>query len=245
MIELNADVGEGMGHDAELLEVIDRANIACGFHAGDEASMKATVQGASERGVAIGAHVSYRDREGFGRRRVEVTDVELTAQIRVQIEALCEIADGLGATVGHCKAHGALYNDAAIDPALADVVVGVLIDYPSIEVVLAPARSAMAEAAASVKIAVLREGFPDRGYNSDGTLADRGLDGAVIHDPQLVARRAHRMATTATIDGIDGSLVALPVDTICVHGDNPAALASARAVRAQLGPRKSGLFGQQ
>jgi UPF0271 protein len=245
MVELNADVGEGMGHDVALLEVIDRANIACGFHAGDAASMGETVRGAIDNGVAVGAHVSYLDREGFGRRRLAVSEDELIAQLREQIETLTEVAGGLGAAVGHLKAHGALYNDAASDRGRAELIVTVMADYPSVDLLLAPETSAMAEVASLMGVRVLREGFPDRGYNPDGTLADRGLDGAVVDDPETVALRAHRMATSATIDAMDGSVIPLRVDTVCVHGDSLEAIANAREVRARLGPRSTDQVGQQ
>jgi UPF0271 protein len=237
MIELNADVGEGMGEDRALLSLIDRANIACGFHAGDQETMAATIRAAMDQGVAIGAHVSYLDREGFGRRRLDVSDSQLAEHLRSQIDTLADIAKELGAAVGHFKAHGALYNDAATDPALAELLVGVVGGYRSIDVLLAPEGSAMGDAAIATGLTVLHEGFPDRAYNLDGSLVDRASAGAVLEDPELIARRAEQMVKMSTIEAIDGSIIELAVKTLCVHGDNPAALDAARSVRAVIGPR--------
>jgi len=232
-IDLNADVGEGYD-DEQLLPLVTTVNIACGAHAGDVVTMNRVVAQAAELGLTIGAHPSYPDREGFGRRVMDVAPDELRASLLDQIHALIAIAEARAARVSLVKPHGALYHAVVHDAALADVVIdAVRAADPTLGLVCLP-DSALLRAAARAGMPALRESFADRRYRSDGTLAPRNLDGAVIQDPALAAQQALRIASGAPIDTIDGGTLLVDADTICLHGDSPHAVASAAAVRARL-----------
>jgi UPF0271 protein len=236
-VDLNADLGEGRdgsGPDADLMPAITSANIACGFHAGDAATMRATVALARDYGVAIGAHPSLDDREGFGRRALAVTEREVENLVAYQVGALAGIAAAEGVCLGHVKPHGALYNMAARDRALAAAVVRAVLAVDRSLLVFGLSGSLLIEAGRAVGARTVSEVFADRAYRSDGTLAPRGTPGAVMDDPQEVARRAVSMVRTRAVQAIDGTSVPLDVETICLHGDTPNAATLARALRRAL-----------
>lgn len=239
ILDLNADVGEGfgrweLGDDDAVLATVTSANVACGFHAGDPATMTRTVRTAHERGVGIGAHVSYRDLAGFGRRYVDATEDELTGDVVYQIGALQAIARSVGARVDYVKPHGALYNTIASDERHARAVITALrlVD-PALPLV-GLAGSPLLETARAAGLTVVAEVFADRAYTREGTLLPRREPGAVLHDPQEVAERVVRWARTGTITAVDGSEVRVQGESVCVHGDSPGAVEMARAVRSGL-----------
>ena len=238
-MDLNSDLGEGygrwaLGDDAALLEVVTSANVACGFHAGDPATIDRTVRTATERGVAIGAQVSYPDLVGFGRRELEVAPADLTADVLYQLGALEAFARAAGGRVRYLKPHGALYNRIARDPVQAAAVVEAIRRYdPTLPLLTLPGSAAMA-AAAEAGIAAVGEGFADRAYTAEGRLVSRREPGAVLHDPAAVASRVVRMVTTGEVEAVDGSVVPIDVATVCLHGDTPGAVALGRAVREAL-----------
>lgn len=233
-IDLNSDLGEGAGADAEVMPLITTANIACGAHAGDEETMAATVRLAIERGVAIGAHPGYRDRERFGRVPLEIAPEELRADLVAQIEVLRAIAARAGSAVTHVKAHGALYNGAERDRGLADTIAGAIAQADPGLTIVAPAGSAMAASAAAAGLRLAREAFIDRAYEGDGTLRSRRLAGALLTDPAAAAQQALLIVRDGSVRAHDGSFIPIVADTLCVHGDTPGAAAILRAVRAAL-----------
>lgn len=233
-IDLNSDLGEGAGADPEVMPLITSANIACGGHAGDEATMDAAVHLALEHGVAIGAHPGYPDRDNFGRVALEMAPEALRVEIRSQVERLKVIAERAGGRVTHVKAHGALYNAAERDEALAATLAEALAQTDLQLVVFAPPGSALAGAAGQAGLRVAREGFIDRAYESDGTLRSRKLAGALITDPAAAAAQALAFVRDGGVSAYDGTFLMLGVDSLCVHGDTPGAPAILRAVRAAL-----------
>ena len=226
-IDLNSDLGEGAGTDADIMPLISSANIACGGHAGNESTMRAAVELALRNKVAIGAHPGYPDRERFGRVALEMPQRDL----------LVGIASRLGARVTHVKAHGALYNQAERDPAAARTILfGIQAAKAGQDVVVfAPPGSAMYEEAKATGMAVAREGFVDRAYESDGTLRPRSLGDALITDPSAAAAQALSMLEKGGVTTVDGPFITLQVETLCIHGDTPGAAEIARAVREALG----------
>ena len=238
-MDLNSDLGEGYGHwalgdDAALLEVVTSANVACGFHAGDPATIDRTVRTATEHGVAIGAQVSYPDLVGFGRREIDEAPDDLTADVLYQIGALEAFARAAGSRVRYVKPHGALYNRIARDPVQAAAVVEAVRRYdPALPLLTLPGSAAM-DAAREAGVPVVAEGFADRAYTADGRLVSRREPGAVLHDPERVAARALVMATEHRVEAVDGTQVAVEVRSLCVHGDTPGAVDLARQVRAAL-----------
>ena len=238
-MDLNSDLGEGygrwtLGDDAALLEIVTSANVACGFHAGDPATIDRTVRTAVERGVAVGAQVSYPDLVGFGRREIDVPPGDLTADVLYQLGALEAFARAAGSRVRYVKAHGALYNRIVRDPVQAAAVAEAIRRYdPALPLLTLPG-SAAAAAAAEAGIEAVGEGFADRAYTGDGRLVSRREPGAVLDDPGRVAARAARMATEGRVGTVDGGEVAVEVRSLCVHGDTPGAVELARAVRAAL-----------
>lgn len=233
-INLNADVGEGIGDDAALLTIVASGNIACGLHAGDAGTMHRTLLAARDGGASAGAHPSFDDRDGFGRREMAMSEAEIESLVTHQITALKEIADRAGMTLGHVKPHGALYNMAARDPGYA-LAIGRAIRLTDRDLIyVGQSGSEMEHAAARLGLPFAREAFPDRGYGDDGQLLPRGAAGAVIGDPSEVAARALRMAQDGVIVTGTGRLLTLGIDTLCIHGDTPGALEIARAVRAAL-----------
>lgn len=232
-IDLNADLGEGCADDESLLAVVTSASIACGVHAGDAPTMAATVTAAARRGVTVGAHPSYEDRPGFGRRHLDVAPATLTAGLVAQIRALRVVADGAGTAVTYVKPHGALYGDMATDASTAEAVLDALAAFGDL-VLLAPAQSLATALAADRAMPVVAEAFADRAYAPDGSLVPRSAPGALIEDPDLAAEQAVRIATEGRIVTADGSSLALEARSICVHGDAPGAAVRARRVRRAL-----------
>ncbi|TJZ92040.1 LamB/YcsF family protein [Paracoccus gahaiensis] len=241
-IDLNSDLGEGygawtLGDDAAMLDIVSSANVACGFHAGDPRGLLETLRQAAARGVAVGAHVSYPDRVGFGRRAMDATSDELTADVIYQIGALQGLARAAGTRVTYVKPHGALYNTIADDARQADAVIaGVLAADPAL-VLMGLAGAPVLERARAAGLRVVAEAFADRAYTAAGALVSRRQPGAVLHDPEIVAARMVRLATEGVIEAEDGSTLTLRVDSLCVHGDSPGAVAMAAAVRAALSDR--------
>ena len=238
-MDLNSDLGEGygrwtLGDDAALLEIVTSANVACGFHAGDPATIDRTVRTAVERGVAVGAQVSYPDLVGFGRREIDVPPGDLTADVLYQLGALEAFARAAGSRVRYVKPHGALYNRIARDPVQAAAVVEAIRRYdPALPLLTLPGSAAM-RAAEEAGIPAVAEGFADRAYTAEGRLVSRREPGAVLHDPRQVATRAVVMATEGRVETVDGGQVAVQVRSLCVHGDTPGAVELAKAVRAAL-----------
>ena len=237
-VDLNADVGEhpdgAATHDAALMSHITSANIACGVHAGDEAVMRQTVVLAREHGLAVGAHPSFPDREGFGRREMDLPAADVEALIRRQVAALAVIARAEGVRLHHVKPHGALFNMAARDHAVADAVARATSALDPSLVLVGLAGSALVAAGRRAGLRTASEGFADRAYRADGSLVPRGEPGALVDDAVAVAARAVAMVRERSVLTIDGRRIDLEVDTICVHGDTPGAPALARAVREAL-----------
>ncbi|MFO7245571.1 MAG: 5-oxoprolinase subunit PxpA [Thermaerobacter sp.] len=238
-VDLNCDMGEsfgayGLGRDDEMLELITSANIACGFHAGDPRVMERTVTRAAERGVGIGAHVGFPDLVGFGRRPLAASAAEVRTDVLYQVGAVFAFCRALGVPLQHVKPHGALYNMALRDRALAEAVAQAVAAFDRDLILVAPKGSELALAGERAGLPVAYEGFADRNYNPDGTLVDRSRPDAVIADAGLAARRVVRMVTEGVVEAVDGTVIPHPVHTVCIHGDNPEAVALARAVRRRL-----------
>ncbi len=238
-VDLNADMGESfgpwvMGSDAELLKVVTSANIACGFHAGDWDVMAATMKEAVANGTGIGAHPGFPDLQGFGRRRMDLPARSLRNLVRYQLGAARAMAAAEGGTVRHLKLHGMLANMASGDAEMARACYQGALDVDPDIIVMVLAATAQQEAVESLGCAWAGEIFADRAYNDDATLVDRSLPGAVIHDPAQAGRRMARMVAAGAIVTESGLRIPAAVDTICLHGDGPTALAIAQAVRAAL-----------
>lgn len=233
-IDLNADLGEGGEYDAALLALVSSCNIACGGHAGDEHSMAETVRIALEHGVAIGAHPSYPDRDGFGRTSGFLSGDALYESLTGQVTALVDIAGELGARLTHLKPHGALYNDAAADADLADICARVAVETPGDVSLVGLPGSALQAAAANNGIGFVGEAFVDRAYTADGRLVPRSEAGAVYTDIDAMTAQALSLARDRCVQAMSGERVAVAADTLCIHGDTPGAAAAARAVRAAL-----------
>jgi UPF0271 protein len=238
-VDLNADLGEGfgrwtLGDDAAMLDVVTSANVACGFHAGDPLSLRTVLASAAARGVSVGAHVAYRDLAGFGRRYVDASVDELAADVVYQIGALQALAAAAGTAVRYVKPHGALYNEIASGGPHADAVLeAVLAVDPQLPLV-ALAGSRLVPLAREAGLTVVPEAFADRAYEPDGALVSRRESGAVLHDPAVIAGRMVELVRTGSVAAVDGSRVSIEAASICVHGDSPGAVGSARAVRAAL-----------
>ncbi|HET7777552.1 MAG TPA: 5-oxoprolinase subunit PxpA [Rudaea sp.] len=238
-IDLNCDMGESfgawrMGQDAEVMPWITSANIACGFHAGDFSTMHQTVLLAKKHGVAIGAHVSLPDLQGFGRRELRVTPDEAYAITLYQIGALAAFASAAGTRVAHVKPHGALYNMAAKDAALATAIARATRDFAADLILVGLAGSELPRAGAAIGLRVAHEAFADRRYEADGSLTPRREPGAVIHDIETSVAQAMRIATKGNVETRDGTIIGVRADTICVHGDRDDASVFARRLREGL-----------
>ncbi|MFH8341688.1 LamB/YcsF family protein [Streptomyces sp. AM6-12] len=238
-IDLNADLGEGFGRwrlteDEQLLSVVTSANVACGFHAGDAATMRRVCELAAARGVTIGAQVSYRDLAGFGRRAMDVPAAELSAEVAYQIGALEVFARAAGARVAYVKPHGALYNRVVHDEEQAAAVIdGVLLAHPALPVLGLPG-SRLLELAGKAGLPAVPEAFADRAYTDAGTLVPRGQEGAVVSDPEAVVRRSVGLARSGVVTAHSGARVRVRARSLCLHGDTPGAVELARQVRARL-----------
>jgi UPF0271 protein len=234
-VDLNCDLGEGAGHDAALMPLITSANIACGGHAGNAAVMRATVELAAIHQVAIGAHPGFEDREHFGRRELTLAAEEIFALVARQIRALAAIVRATGRELAHVKPHGGLYNLAARDRAVADPVARAVRAVSPQAILVGLAGSALLDAGRALGLRVAAEGFADRRYAPDGRLVPRTEAGAVLDDPAAVGAQAVQLARDGRVWAADGSEVAVVADTLCLHGDGPAAVTLARRVRAELG----------
>ena len=229
-IDLNCDMGENIGKDEDIMPYITSANIACGFHAGDENTMRETVRLAKQYGVAVGAHPSWKDREGFGRNEMTLPPDEVEALILDQVSALAKITKAEGAKLHHVKPHGALYNQAAKDHMLAKAI-SHAVKRVSVDLVLVGlAGSGLVEVGIEVGLKVANEGFPDRNYNHDGTLVSRKETHAIIESPEEIAIHAIELVK----HGINFSGRRVNVETLCLHGDHPRATDNAQAVRKVL-----------
>jgi len=233
-VDLNSDLGEGAATEAELLGLVTSANIACGFHAGSPASMSASIRAANAAGVGVGAHPSLADRENFGRREWPVTPEEIFALMTYQLGAFQAVARSLGVRPNHVKPHGALYNMAARDPALADAVARALLAVDRTLILFALAGSALTRAGETLGLRVAREVFADRNYQSDGALVPRTHPAALLSDAEEAAARILRMLRDNVVCTIEGRDLEIHADTICVHGDTPDAIDFARKLRAHL-----------
>ncbi|MGW3254671.1 LamB/YcsF family protein [Streptomyces fungicidicus] len=238
-IDLNADLGEGFGRwlltdDERLLSVVTSANVACGFHAGDAATMRRVCELAAGRGVRIGAQVSYRDLAGFGRRAMDVPPAELAAEVAYQIGALEVFARAAGSRVAYVKPHGALYNRVVRDKEQAGAVVdGVLLADPALPVLGLPG-SRLLELAGKAGLPVVTEAFSDRAYTDEGTLVPRGQEGAVVTDQEAVVARSVDLARDGEVAARSGRRIGVRARSLCLHGDTPGAVDLARRVRAAL-----------
>jgi len=236
IIDLNCDMGEGfgpyrLGDDQAMLASVTSANLACGFHAGDPLVMDQTIALCAAAGVAVGAHPGYADRRGFGRRPVAAPPAEVRADLIYQIGALAALAKARGLGLTHVKAHGALYNRAAVDEALAGALIeAVAACGPGLVLVClaGPAGQMIRRLARQAGLKVAAEFFADRGYLSDGRLAPRDAPGALIDRPELAVERCLELLTNGRVRCLDGAWLALEAQTICLHGDGPAALATAK-----------------
>ncbi len=238
-VDLNADLGESLGtwrlgDDEAMVGLVTSANVACGFHAGDPTTLRRTVRAAAAAGVTIGAQVAYRDLVGFGRRFVDVAAEDLTADVLYQLGALEAICRAEGTAVRYVKPHGALYNAVVHHSAQAAAVVAAVVAYDPALPMLGLPGSALLAAAGDAGIRCVPEGFADRGYAADGRLVPRSEPGALVTDPAAVAERAVRMVCAGVVTSVDGVEVPVAVESLCVHGDTPGAVAIAGAVREAL-----------
>ena len=238
-IDLNSDMGESfgrwtLGDDRALLDTVSSANVACGFHAGDPTGILRTVTNATENGVSIGAHVAYHDIGGFGRRFVDVQPRDLKADVMYQLSALRGLAASAGTSVSYVKPHGALYNRIVFDEQQAQAVVDAItaID-PSLGILTLPG-SVVGQIARQAGLRVFIEAFADRAYTPEGHLVPRTQPGAVLTDVNVIAERIARLVQTGTLEALDGSVVQVHADSVCVHGDTPGAVEVAKAVKAKL-----------
>jgi 5-oxoprolinase (ATP-hydrolysing) subunit A len=238
-IDLNADLGEGfgvwrLGDDDAMLEIVTSANVACGFHAGDPAGLLRVCRSAAQRGVRIGAQVSYRDLAGFGRRFIDVAPDDLCADVVYQIGALQAMARAAGSSVSYVKPHGALYNTIVTNTEQAGAVAEAVRMVDAALPVLGMAGSAFFDEAARRGLRTVAEAFADRAYDPDGRLVSRREPGAVLHDPAAIADRVLTMVQSGRVTAVDGSQIPVSVESVCVHGDSPGAVRIAAAVRDRL-----------
>lgn len=238
-IDINSDLGESfgdwiLGDDLALLQVVSSANIACGFHAGDPRVMLNTVEACAAAGVAVGAHPGYPDLVGFGRRKMTLTPLELRTDVMYQIGALQAMCKAVGVPLHHVKPHGAMQNLMVVDYEMSVAFIEGMISTLNDPMIYAQPGSATEQAAKNAGIRVAREIFADRAYLGDGQLAPRSQTGAVLHDAEAIANRTLRMIRGESVETIDGGSIQLGGDTICVHGDTPAAVEIAKSLRNSL-----------
>ncbi|KUH74093.1 hypothetical protein AU184_25240 [Mycolicibacterium novocastrense] len=238
-VDMNADLGEGfgvwrLGDDDAMLDIVTSANVACGFHAGDPALLLRACRAAAERGVRVGAQVSYRDLAGFGRRFIDATPEDLRADVIYQIGALQAIARAAGTAVTYVKPHGALYFAIVTNTDQARAIAEAVHDVDPALPVLGLTGSAFFREAEQLGLRTVPEAFADRAYRPDGRLVDRRQRGAVLHDTGVIADRIASMVSAGRVDAVDGSTIPITVDSICVHGDSPDAVQIATAVRERL-----------
>lgn len=238
-MDLNADLGEGfgvwvLGDDDAMLDIVSSANVACGFHAGDPAGLARVCRAAAQRGVRIGAQVSYRDLAGFGRRFIDATPEDLTADVMYQIGALTALAAAAGSRVAYMKAHGALYNSIVTHEEQARAVAAAVHAVDPGLPVLGLAGSVFVREAEALGLRTVAEAFADRSYRPDGQLVSRRESGAVLHDVDEIAERVLAMVTEGQVTAVDGSTIPIEVESVCVHGDSPGAVQIATTVRDRL-----------
>lgn len=238
-VDLNCDMGESfgawtMGADAAILPHVTSVNIACGFHAGDPSVMRATANAAAALGLAIGAHPGLPDLIGFGRRTMSVSTADAYEMVVYQVGAMAAVARTAGATLRHVKPHGALYNMAAAQPALADAIARAVRDVDAALILIGLSGSASIDAATQLGVRTAREVFADRNYHADGSLVPRSFPDALVTDVDLAVARALRMVRSGRVVATDGTDIAVVADTICIHGDAPGAAAFAQHIRTAL-----------
>lgn len=239
IVDLNSDLGESFGAytiglDSEVLKYVTSANVACGWHAGDPLIMDKTVQLALENNVAVGAHPGYPDLMAFGRRNIDITPSEARNYMLYQLGALTAIAASRGLKLQHMKLHGAFYNTACIKKELADAIVDAILDVDKNLIVMALSGSYLLQRAEEKGLRVAHEVFADRAYNIDGTLVNRKLPGAMVHDKDIAIQRIKRMVLEGKVVAIDGTDIDIKADSICVHGDNPEAVDFVKFIRESL-----------
>jgi 5-oxoprolinase (ATP-hydrolysing) subunit A len=244
-IDLNADLGEGAGHDEELFELISSANIATGFHAGDSDSMHAAVSAANQHGVAVGAHPSFFDRENFGRKELKVSNQEVFDAVVYQLGVFQAIASAVGVQPNHVKPHGALYNMAVRDDKLADAIARAIESVDPKLILFAPDNTELARAGEAHGLQVAREIFADRNYLIDQWLVPRTRPDALLRDPKEAAERVLRMLREGKVRSVEGRDVEVRGETICVHGDTPGAVEFARELRSRLEHERVGIRAPQ
>ncbi|MEO8758504.1 MAG: 5-oxoprolinase subunit PxpA [Devosia sp.] len=233
-LDLNADLGEGIGDDGAMLEIVSSASIACGGHAGDEDSMRAALRAAKAKGVVVGAHPGFPDRENFGRKRMVLAPEDLDATIRAQVRTLVELGEEEGWPVRYVKLHGALANMAAEEPAIAALCFAAVEGLVRDMAILAIDNSAQSETAEALGFRTICEAYADRAYQPGGLLVARQMPDSVLHDKVAIAARAVRLAQSGEIVAVDGGIVYTTARSLCIHGDTPDAVAIARTVRAAL-----------
>jgi UPF0271 protein len=238
-IDLNADLGESFGNyvlgdDAALMPVVTSANVAAGFHAGDPSILRRTIRLARRYNVRVGCHPSFPDLAGFGRREMTLPDWEVEDAVLYQIASVAGVASAEGMTLRHVKPHGALYNMAARDGSLAEAVIRAMLAFDQTIMLFAPPDSELERAARAANIGVVREGFVDRAYDCNGRLVSRRINGSVIEDAGLAAAQAVRIATKGVALCLNGEMIPMRVDTLCIHGDLPGAALRATRIRAAL-----------
>src|SRR5438067_3343971 len=234
IVDLNADLGEGAGHDDELLALVTSANIACGFHAGDADTMKRSIEAARDRNVAVGAHPSLFDRENFGRKELPIKPDEVFEAVSYQLGIFRAIAEAAGVRPNHVKPHGALYNMAVRDAGLAGAIARAIAKSETELILFAPQNSALAGAGEANGLQIAHEVFADRNYLSDGALVPRTRSDALLHDPKEAAARVVRMLRDGRVKSVDGADVDVRAETVCVHGDTPGAVDFARVLKSRL-----------
>jgi UPF0271 protein len=234
IVDLNADLGEGVESESELLELVTSANISCGFHTGDPASILRSIRDAVEKNVSVGAHPSLLDRQNFGRSELALPPAEVFAQVVYQLGAFSSLTTVAGTRMNHVKPHGALYNMAARNDELADAIVRAILTVDPYLILFAPPNSALERVATAAEVRVLREVFADRNYLADGSLVPRDRPDALLTDSVEAAKRVLRMLREGRVVSVDGHDVNVQAETICVHGDTPGAVEFARELRSQL-----------
>ena len=233
-MDINSDMGEGMSNDAELLHYISSTNIACGWHAGDPATMKQLVAQAIQKNVLIGAHPGFPDLDGFGRREMEISEEDAYNYVIYQAGALQGFANAAGTKLHHVKPHGAFYNQAAKNIQLARGIARAVKDLGREVILYGLAGSCLVDAANELKVPVWQEVFADRRYTKEGFLVPRTQAGAVIEDEAAALEQVMQMAKKGQVTAIDGSIIKIQADTLCIHGDNPHAVEFARKIQAAL-----------
>ena len=233
-VDINADLGEGSGHDEELFELISSANIATGFHAGDSDTMHAAVSAAKKNGVAVGAHPSFFDRENFGRKELKISMPEVFDAVAYQLGVFQAIASAVDVQPSHVKPHGALYNMAVRDRDLAEAIARAIESVDPKLILFAPDSSELARAGEAHGLQIAREIFADRNYLNDGWLVPRTRPDALLHDSNEAAERVLRMLREGKVRSVEGRDVEVRGETICIHGDTPGAVEFARKLRSQL-----------